>query len=299
MKKIRYFFEMTALTFFLGISKLLGAQRASNFGAWIGRNIGARLAASRKAIANIQMIYPDKSLADATAITTGMWENLGRVIMEYPHIETIAKNHTKIIGIERVQEYFADKDKTPPIFITGHFANWEVCPPACVIQTGIKVHPIYRAPNNPFVDRLLNNKRSMKGTLSPISKSRSGTRQIIQTLKRGESIGMLIDQKYNEGVVADFMGNPAKTSDHFITMARKLKSPIVPFHIERLDGINIQITVCDAIEIDGKSDADILSSTHDVLESWIHKRPEQWLWLHRRWMNKAEIERYQNEQKDT
>ena len=295
MKKMRYLFEAFSLILILGISKILGAKHASNFGAWIGRTIGPRLAASRKAIANINMVYPNKSADEAQAIVTGMWENLGRVIMEYPHIETIAKDHTQIEGLEDFKNYFTDKNTTAPIFISAHMGNWEICPPASLLQTGIKVNPVYRAPNNPFADKLLNKRRRMNDALSPIPKSRSGTRRIVETLKKGEGIGILIDQKYNEGVVANFMGHPAKTSDHFITMARKFNAPIVPLHIERLDGINFKITVCDAIEIADKSDDAILSESHGLLESWINKRPAQWLWLHRRWMNEHEKERYKND----
>jgi len=266
LKKVRYTAEAILLILLLSISKALPALWASNLGGWIGRTIGPRLAASRKALANIKMVYPDKSEAEITAILTGMWENLGRVMLEYPHITTIARKHTTIIN----REIFDRHKDSVAIYISAHTANWEICPPAFYFQTGTKVNPVYRAPNNPFSDWILNKARNLKGALSPIPKSRGGTRHIVKTLQAGEGVGILIDQKFNEGIKADFFGHPAKTSDHFATLAQKFDCPIIPLKIVDL--------------------------THKILESWINKRPEQWLWLHRRWMNPQEIERYNNEQ---
>jgi len=291
MKKIRYFFEALFLMALLGLSKLLPARTASNIGGWIGKVIGIRLAASRKAIANLKMVYPDKSDKECKVITTNMWANLGRVIMEYPHIKTLASKHTKLIGTENLEQYA----NHPIIFIAAHIGNWEVCPPAFFYQHALKVNSIYRPPNNPFVDVLLNKKRSLNGTLAPIPKSLGGTRQIVKELKQGKSIGFLIDQKYNEGVTANFMGRPARTADNFIDLAKKFNAPIIPLHIERLDSIEFQITVCDEITINNKTNEEILKESHQVLENWINKRPEQWLWLHRRWMNKQDMERYKDD----
>ncbi len=292
MKKIRYIAEALLLALLLGLSKLMPALWASNLGGCIGRTIGPRLSASRKAYANIKMALPDKTDDEATQILIGMWGNLGRVMMEYPHIKNIAKNHTEIIGVE----IFNRNEFTAPIFISGHIGNWEVCPPAFWLQTGIKVNPVYRAPNNPFSDKLLNKIRMVDGALTPIPKSISGTRSMIKTLQKNEGIGLLIDQKFNEGIKANFFGHPAMTSDHFAKLSQKLNCPIIPLQIERIKGITFRITVSEPLDVSDKPSDEIVDQTHALLESWITKRPEQWLWLHRRWMNKTEIERYNNAQ---
>lgn len=292
MKKIRYFVEAILLIFLLELSKLMPALWASNFGGWIGRIIGPRLAASRKARANIEMALDDKTEAEVTDILTGMWENLGRVMMEYAHVKAIAKSHTDIIGMD----IFKANQSMAPIFISAHLGNWEICPPAFFLQTGVKVNPVYRAPNNPFVDKVLNKLRTVNGALNPIPKSRAGTRNIVKTLQSGEGIGLLIDQKFNEGMKANFFGHPAMTSDHFVRLAQKLDCPIIPLQIERLKGIDFRITVSDPLDISNKSSDEVVQQTHTILENWIAQRPEQWLWLHRRWMNAQEIKGYSNEQ---
>ncbi len=290
MKKIRYIFEAILLVILLALSKIMPVSWASNLGGCIGRNIGPRLAASRKAKASLQLAYPDKTENQIQEITTGMWENLGRVMMEYPHIKTIATHRTKINNIEIFEKH---KDSAA-IYISAHTGNWEICPPAFYFQTGAKVNPVYRAPNNPYSDWLLTRARNLNGALSPIPKSRSGTRQIVKTLQANEGVGILIDQKFNPGIVTNFFGRPAKTSDHFATLAKKFNCPIIPLQIKRTHGAHFEITVHAPLDINNKTSSEIVDITHDIIEGWINKRPEQWLWLHRRWM--SEKERYKNEQ---
>ena len=291
MKKIRYIAEAILLTLLLGISKIMPALWASNTGGWIGRTIGPRLAASRKALTNIKRAYPEKNDSETTKILIGMWDNLGRVMMEYPHINKIARNHTEIINLDVFDQY---KDQAA-IYISAHTGNWEICPPAFYLQTGAQVNPVYRAPNNPYSDWLLNKARNLKGALVPIPKSRSGTRNIVKTLQNNKGIGILIDQKFNEGIKADFFGHPAMTSDHFASLAKKFDCPIIPLQIERTQGIDFTITVHNALELEDKTNAQIIDITHKILEGWVNEAPQAWLWLHRRWMNKQEIERYKNE----
>ncbi len=279
LKKIRYFFEAVLLLIILSLSKCLPVAWASNFGGYLGRMIGPRLAASRKAYANIDMIYPDKSEQEKGNILKGMWDNLGRVIMEYPHLKNIGLQKTKIINKDILKSY----EGKPVIFISGHFGNWECCPPAILLQLDYTLHPIYRAPNNPISDWLLNKARQVGGKLKPIPKSTAGMRQMVKALNQNVGIGMLIDQKYNEGIEVDFMGQPAMTSPIFAQLAQKYNCPIVPLHIERLNGANFQITVMPPLKTKGRSIEEIVNESHDVLKKWIDKNPDQWLWLHRRW----------------
>lgn len=279
MKNIRYILEAILLILVLGISKCLPVAWASSVGGWLGRNIGTPLAASRKVMVNITKVYPDKSTEEKQQIITQMWDNLGRVITEYPHLKNIGRNHTKIINSKILKAY----EGKAVIFISGHFGNWECCPPAILLQLNYFLHPIYRAPNNPFSDWLLNKARQVGGKLIPIPKSKTGMRHMVKILGDNNGIGMLIDQKYNEGIEVDFMGYPAMTSPIFAQLAQKYDCPIVPLHIERLDGPNFQITVMHPIKTKDREIVDIVNESHEILKSWIDKNPGQWLWLHRRW----------------
>lgn len=276
MKKIRYFIEAVFLALVLLISKLLPAPWASGLGGWIGRSVGPHLATSRKALTNIKEALPD---ADANKVLIGMWDNLGRIVMEYPHLKHIGRDRTKIIGAEILEQY---KDK-PAVLFSGHLGNWEACPPSLFLQLSFITSPIYRAPNNPFSDYMLQRARTVGGKLKTIPKSKSGSRQIVKALQENAHIGMLIDQKYNEGIAADFFGRPAMTSPIFIQLAQKFNCPLIPLRIERTKDANFRVTALPPLDIENKPVETVLDECHALLEEWIKERPEQWLWLHRRW----------------
>lgn len=279
MKQARYLLEALLLSIVMIISKILPTPWASNLGGFLGRTIGPKLAASRKALNNITKAFPDKTDEEVQRIIRGMWDNLGRVMMEYAHLRHIGRDRTEIIGKDILEKY----NNTPAIFFSGHLSNWEVCPPAVLLQVGFIINPIYRAPNNPISDYMLNYARTMGGKLRTIPKSKSGTRHIVKTLQENQGIGMLVDQKYNEGIASNFFGRPAMTSPIFVQLAQRFECPLIPLRIERLKGPNFRVTILDPLDIKDKSVETLVDESHALLEEWIKEKPEQWLWLHRRW----------------
>ncbi len=278
IKKVRYSFEFIGLLLILGVSKILPQSAASSTGGWISKTIGPKLAASRKALKNIERAFPEKTPEEHHNILRGMWENLGRVMFEYAHLKNISE-HTEIIGLNILEQY---KDQ-PAIIYAAHLANWEVCPIASYLQSGFVTHSIYRAPNNLMVDWILKKARSLDGALGTIPKSKSGTRSLVKTLQSNGHIGALIDQKYNEGIEASFFDRPAMTSTAFIELALKYNCPLIPLRIERIKGTQFKVTVHDPIDVKNKDVGNILTECHETLEQWISEKPEQWLWLHKRW----------------
>jgi KDO2-lipid IV(A) lauroyltransferase len=276
LKKARYLIEALMILILFGFFKIIPATWASNIGGWLGRTIGPRLAASRKALRNIQNALPE---GDHAKILNGMWDNLGRTFAEYPHLKHLAKNNVELIGAQHLTN---SKDE-PAIIFAAHLANWELCPLAPALQHDYLTHSIYRAPNNPLADKVLMKCRNLGGKLQPIPKSKSGTRQIVKRLKNKDHLGFLIDQKYNEGVAVPFLHAPAMTSSAYIQLAQKFDCPLIPAQIERLGGANFRVTIHTPIRTKDKSEQQLLTQTHEMLEDWIKARPEQWLWLHRRW----------------
>lgn len=283
MKKLRYLIEAAFLYIALGVFYVLGPCGASALGGWIGRTIGPRMAASRKALTNLRHALPGKSDDEYAAIVRDMWDNLGRVMAEYPHLERIARRHTVFNGFENIPQ---DKDK-PCVFFSGHIANWEVPPSAFFIHGDVKADLVYREPNNPYAAKLLEKCRSMGGAFHMLPKSRTGTRGMVGALGSGRPLMMLIDQKYNEGISVPFMGRPAMTSDAFVRFARKFDAPLIPYRIERLGGCHFAVTALPPLALDGQSDEEVIGAAHRLLEGWIAEKPGQWLWLHRRWDSAA------------
>ena len=279
-KHIRYGFEALGLSIMLLIFWLLPAQAASDFGGWVGRNIGPRLAASRKARRNLERAMPELDERRKGEIITGMWENLGRVMAEYPHLEALSLD-TEIIGREHLET--ALENPKGVIFFGAHFGNWEINAPAILTQCDTAVDISYRAPNNPWSDALLMRMRAMGGRITAHAKSRQGGKSMMDTIKEGGALGILIDQKYNQGLSVPFFGVEAMTNPFFVQLAQKYGCSLVPIRNKRLDGATFSLTVYEPIEVEGKSVEEVISEAHALLEVFIKKNPEQWLWLHRRW----------------
>ncbi len=284
MKNIRYFFEAALVWSFFMLFRAMPVDRASALGGWIGRTIGPRLGASRKALENMHAALPGKTPEEYAKILHDMWENLGRVTAEYPHLQYIILNRCEMIGEEHLR---ALPPNMPCVFIGAHVGNWEL--PAFCFNYKLKwpVSCVYREPNNPYVVKLLENCRNPEQRGAYIPKSKRGAREIIKTLKRNESIAILIDQKYNQGIPVDFFGRPAMTSVAFAQLAKNYDCPLMALQVERLEGCNFRLTLCPPFETKGRDEKDIALQAHALIEEWIIKRPAQWLWLHRRWNSRA------------
>ena len=291
--KIRYFFEAGFLHFVLFIFGMMSPTQASNVGGWLGRNIGSKLSASRKAMRNLENAMPDLSAAKKDAIIIGMWDNLGRLVAEYPHLEKIAKDHTKIEGLENLKPY--TDGKRSAIFIGGHFSNFEIPALCAYLQQGLVIDSTYRAPNNPYVHDMLQKIRSLGNTLKAHAKSQSGGRSLLKAAKGDANIGILIDQKYNEGINVAFMGMDAMTNPAFVQIAQKYGQDIVPMRAVRGQGCNFTFMVDQPMNFSkNEAVADIILRAHIILEHWVKENPDQWLWLHRRWdtqVTKTRLER--------
>lgn len=281
MKSVRYRIEAFLLNLIVTGFSALPVAQASNLGGKIGQFIGPKLGISKRARKNIQKAFPNYSDIEIKKIIKGMWNNLGRVIGEYPHLETLAQHHTNIINANILDPFLSSNKGI--IFISGHIGNWEINASASLLQKNIAVDITYRALNNPYSDKILMRLRSLNGKISAHAKSRIGGRTMIETIKNHGALGILIDQKYREGLNIPFFGTPAMTNPFFIQLAQKFDVPVIPIRCERLSGAEFRITVEEPIETKNRTSEDILKECHTVLERWITERPEQWLWLHRRW----------------
>lgn len=286
MRNLRYLLEYVFLFVVFAIFRLLPAQRASACGGFIGRTIGSALAASRKARRNVELVFPDISPEEKDKVVMGMWDNLGRIIAEYPHLESLGRNGTVIEGAEKLQK--ALEERKGAICFGAHLGNWEINSAACLTQLGLAVDISYRAPNNPRADRLLMRARSLGGRIRAYPKSRGGGRNMMEAVKSGHILGILIDQKYREGIAVPFFGREAMTNPFFVQLAQKYGCPLIPIRNIRLRSARFKLVIYDPLKVfddNGRPRPveDVIAEAHRILEGWIGETPEQWLWLHRRW----------------
>jgi Kdo2-lipid IVA lauroyltransferase/acyltransferase len=265
--------------------KALPLDAASALGGWIGRTIGPRLPGSRTADANLRRAMPELSPAERRRIVRGMWDNLGRTMAEYPHLLQIARERVEMAGGEHIAA-MRDDDRGG-IMVSGHFANWEIASAAVYRQSGLKLALVYRAPNNPYSARLIVKLRTA-GTDINIPKGADGARQLLRHVSAGGHVGILVDQKLNDGIAVPFFGRPAMTATAPAALALRLKLPLHPVHVVRTGGAHFRMRVEPAMVLpdtgDRHADAlEAMTTLNALLESWIRACPEQWLWLHRRW----------------
>ena len=286
IKNITYFFEGMALHLVFFIFRMLPLDTASNFGGWLGKTIGPKMGVTRHALKNLTIAMPDLNQDERLNITRDMWENLGRIIAEYPHLENIGKNRTEIHG-KNVMDNL-EKASGPAMFFSGHLSNWEICGPTTLTQLDKYIDTTYRAPNNPWADTLLGKARTLNHKLNAYPKSKNGGRQIMTALKQNRYVGILIDQKYNEGISIPFFGQPAMTNPVFVKLCQKFKCPLIPVQGQRLNGANFSLTFHEPIELFTKDGSpipveEVMINANHILEGWIKDNPSQWLWLHKRW----------------
>lgn len=287
-RRLAYPLEAALVGLFGALFRALPVDRASDLGGRIGRALGPRLPSTRTARRNLTRVFPEKTAAEIEAIVTAMWDNLGRVIAEYPHLDTLADSgpggRTEVVGLERMLSL--RDDGVGGIVVGGHLGNWEV-PPAVSRRLGLEVALVYRAPNNPIVARMLTDLRGAASSMH-VPKGAEGARQLIRILSRGGHAGILVDQKMNDGIAVPFFGRDAMTAPAAVQLGLRLGIPIVPLHTERLGGARFRITLLPPLEPPATGDrtADVrilMERMNALLEAWIRERPEQWLWVHKRW----------------
>lgn len=275
--------QTIAAYLFYGICALLPLQAASAFGGFLARTIMKNARPTRTALSNLALAMPEKTEAERRAIVTAMWDNLGRVAAEYPHLHRIAAN-LEFIGREHLDAVRARGEGA--IFFGGHIGNWEIGPLGSRLA-GLPLQVVYRRPNNPGVDGLLRHARG-KGADGSIAKGHEGAREILRQLKSGGAVGMLVDQKLNEGLAIPFFGRPAMTAPAMAQFAHRGGYALYPIRVERLGGARFRLTLHPPLPVDRQAEregevARVMAEANKLLEGWIRERPEQWLWIHRRW----------------
>jgi KDO2-lipid IV(A) lauroyltransferase len=285
---VRYPLEGAAVWLAYAFLKLLPLDWASALGGALGRAIGPRLGASRRAVANLRRAMPELDEAEIARIVAGMWDNLGRVAAEYPHLGAFrlydGDGRVEVIGAEHVDQL--RDDGVGGIFFSAHLGNWELASLGAT-QRGLPLIHVYRAANNPLVERLVQRaRRPVGGTHWP--KGQGSARELVAALRRGEHLGTLTDQKLREGLSVPFFGIEAMTQPIVGQLGARFRCPVVPARVERLEGARFRLTIGPPLEIPetGDRDADAvaaLRAMNDLIESWIRTSPEQWFWLHRRW----------------
>lgn len=291
LHKIEYAAARAALAGFRAVNPVL----ASRIGGAIARTIGPLIPVSRVADDNLRLAMPELTPAARRRITRAVWDNLGRNVAEFPHLagllETTQGPGFEIVGVEHARA-LAERGG-PAMVLVAHFGNWEFFP-AALHRLGVDVAFFYRAAANASVDRLVVDLRreAVGRPVTMFPKGGAGARAAYGHLARGGVVGMLVDQKLNDGIAVPLFGRDAMTGTALAVFARKFRCPILPIRVERIGPARLRV-ICEPVayaQFTNDKPGDIAATTlwmNRTIERWVRARPGQWLWLHRRWPKPA------------
>lgn len=288
LKTVRYFCEAIIVKFGLWIFFAMRPQLASNVAAALSKFIGKKLSVHKLAYENLSKAMPKLSETEKREILDDMWDNLGRIVGEFPHISNcpidqmgslVELSDESLKNIEVVK-----KSGQGGIIFSGHIGNWEIGP-KIFSDRGLKIKTVYRPLNNPYVERMT---ASIRGT-DLIEKNAGGSRKIIEMIKSGGFVIIMADQKVTEGEPVQFFHDLAITATSMARIALKYDALLIPARSIRVGKdfkFRVEVEKPLAFEKTSNLNSDVLRLTREInskLEEWIKEYPSQWFWVHNRW----------------
>ncbi len=285
MKNIIYFFQFIFIILFFLIFKILRLRMSSALGGKIFQLIGPFFRSNNLIRTNILRALPNLNYKQVKEINSMMWNNYGRIFAEYMFLKNFRENfnekHIIVDGQEILDKI--KKSNTPVIFVSGHFANFELMAMQ-IEKSGIKLAAIYRPLNNKYLNKIMERIRKKFICKNQIKKGISGVRNILKLYKKNYCTALMIDQRVSEGIKINFFNEKASTTTIPAQLVKKFKMPVVPIYIERFNKINFKITVSKPIYFTNDTSIEnITVKLNEILENMILKKPHQWIWSHNRW----------------
>jgi len=270
----------------------LDRVKASNRAAQFMRTVGPLLKEHRIGRANLRAAYPEKSDTEIETILRGVWDNLGRVAVEFAHIDRLAEGdpwHREFIDYDAgsIERFLGlREDGKPALVFAAHLANWEL-PALISAADGLDTAVLYRRPNlGAVADAVFSLRVGQMGELVPTSMF--APMQLARALEANRHVAMLVDQHYVKGVEVTFFGRRCMANPLMAVLARETEAAIHGTRVIRIGNGRFRAEVTPPIPParDAEGKVDVQGTTQaitSVVEGWIREYPDQWLWLHRRW----------------
>jgi Kdo2-lipid IVA lauroyltransferase/acyltransferase len=239
---------------------------------------------------NLAMVFPEKSEAERARILRGEFASLGRQLAEVCHFPKYTLENVEQVvvydGLDNYEQAYARGKGV--LFLTAHFGGWELSAFTHSMH-GHWMHVVMRPLDNEYLDRLIREYRTMHGNKT-VDKD-NFVRGLLSAMKAGEVVGVLMDTNMTppQGIFVDFFGIPACTASGLARIALRTDAAVVPtFTIWDAELGKYRLRFDPAVELvrTGDLEADIKTNTQgftSIIEDYVRKYPEQWLWVHRRW----------------
>ena len=283
IKFLNYFLQATIIYFLLFFGRIIGVKLGRSMFSFIFLYFAHYFKSKKVINKNLKIFKKDITSIEKNKILSSMWKNYGMTFVEYIFLDRMKKNssHIEIKGEEILKDIIEGKKQA--IFISGHFANFELMSME-ITKRNVKLATIYRPLNNFFLNPLMEYLRKKYVCNNQIKKGIKGVREVMNYIKNGFSIALMIDQRVSEGEKVNFFGQPAYTTTLPAQLALKYKLPIIPVFIQRDKNSKFTIEFQNEIDIHNyKNKIDLTLKLNEILESMIRKNPNQWIWTHNRW----------------
>jgi len=280
--------ETVSLNLLVRFGRLFSVDRASRIGARLMRRLGPGLDKTRLIRRNLKLAFPHKSEAELDRLIADIWANLGRILAEYPHLETIchsqAAQYLEFV-IPDDLEVFKNPAK-PAVFVSAHLANWELAA-GSIVQQGVPLRVVYTRLQNPGMDRLLYQAR--EGLGCGLIERNGAARKLIRCLKHGTSVGLIVDQRVDVGEPVPFFGHNMRSSITPAQLALRFGCELIPVQIQRQHDAHFRVIFHPAIKPTDENAPDeqkflqMTAKINALFEAWIRERPAEWMCTKRRW----------------
>ncbi|MEL6953252.1 MAG: lysophospholipid acyltransferase family protein [Pseudomonadota bacterium] len=272
-----------AFRILIWVSRLLPYRaRVPALGALVEHVLGPLAGYRRRAIHQLQFIWPNMSEPEARRIASAVLNNTGRTLIENYDTQSLL-SRAKDWPLHGTGLDALDKARAagrPILLITGHFGNYEAGR-AALVRRGFEPGGLYRPLKNAYANaHYVATMQSFGGPVFP--RGRDGLKNLVRFIRGGGQAVMLIDQFYQGGEALDFLGQPALTSLSAAELALKYDALLVPFYATRqASGLDFEIEV--EAPIPHTDPRTMTQALTDSLAKRIKAQPEQWFWVHRRW----------------
>jgi len=249
----------------------------------------------RVGMRNLELAFPEKSIAERKRILRGEFTSLGRQLAEVCRFPKYTRENVEQVvvydGLENYERAYARGKGV--LFLTAHFGGWELSAFAHSLH-GHWLHVVMRPMDNPYLDRLIQSYRTMHGNKAVFKDD--FVRGLLAAMKAGETVGILMDTNMTppQGIFVNFFGIPACTASGLARIALRTDAAVVPgFTIwdEAIGKYRLRFDPALELIRTGDQERDIVANTQKftkVIEDYVRKHPDQWLWVHRRWKTRPE-----------
>jgi KDO2-lipid IV(A) lauroyltransferase len=241
---------------------------------------------------NLRLAFPEWSEGERRRVLSGLFRNFGRTLADFAHFPRLNRqNIERLVIYDGFENYASAQSKGQGVlFLTAHFGNWELGSFAHGVH-GYPCHFVVRELDNPLIDQLVNRYRCLSGGKA-IQKG-DFARQVLRAFSQGEAVGILMDQNMlpGEGEFVDFFGRLACTTTGPARVAKKTGVPIVLGLViwdSKLKKYRLRFDPVEWLKRENPEE-EIVANTANftrLIEEYVRRYPDQWLWVHRRWKSR-------------